>query len=51
METKTTYTFTFKIEGREYSFNTIAESREEALKLLREDLAKIIAEINFDAKK
>lgn len=50
MEKKLTYTFTFTIDGKTYSFNVVAETEEAALLILRADLAKIIADINFDKK-
>lgn len=52
METKTLWTFVFKpADDRAYSFNIIAPTREEALKMLRADLASIIAEVNLEEKK
>lgn len=43
---KITYTFAFKIGENAYSFNAFGESKEDALKVLRTDLAKVIQEIN-----
>lgn len=49
METKITFTFTFNVEGRAYAFNEVADTKEDALLMLRADLATIIQQVN-DAK-
>lgn len=46
METKLMFTFTFKIQDRSYSFNEIAETKEAALEMLKQDLTEIVNEIN-----
>lgn len=47
MEINTTFSFSFKVGlDHAYTFNVISSSQEEALKILRTDLAKIIGEIN-----
>lgn len=44
MQTQTTFTFTFKEGDRTYSFNIVAETKEDAIQTLRNDLASIIAQ-------
>lgn len=45
MQTKTTFTFSFKVGERDYSFNEIADTKEEALSILLGDLKVILDEL------
>lgn len=50
IHSKTTFTFSFDMKDKKYEFNVISSSREEALKILRTDLATIISDINGEEK-
>ena len=51
METKITYTFSFKIDDRPYDFSVVAVSRKEALSKLSDDLATLMSQINSEWSK
>ena len=45
MEIKTQYNFTFKIVDSTYNFSIIANSQEEAKKILKEHMEEMITEL------
>lgn len=47
MKEKITYSFSFTVDGLEFNFNIVAETRKEALEILKAKLGFILAEVNM----